>query len=627
MKGNIMKKLFCGIGMLLGIFSIYFFLLFADKIVYVNDYTIFDFEIANSIKYQQLEEMAKATDTMVQLRNYEEVDFGNVKLKVQLVNPEENIVEGVQKSVFPNTQIIYETKNSLQDIKIQRFIIQEDNREKIKAVEHWLTDNKYDFEVMEEEPIKFTFSKLFSVLNLEFYILIMILATLCIVTYYVYRLKEIGVLKLNGWSDLKISWKIAQDMIKYTIISAGVLIVGTSIYILFMDSSVLGLYVKICALLMLFICGVYGIASVIATLFIKNMNQVNAIKNGKNTRTIFYSLIVAKTVTTFFLLLGMNQLYQEIILADDCLKAARELENYNFYTIKTSVSLEEKVGQLVDKELQKLSEKEIFNYGYVEQSFNKMEVKREKIQNGVYNYQIISENILSKMKITDIEGKPIEGLELQPGEEKLLVPEHYKEEIPQILEYIGIQRTPDIHYIKDGQIYSDLLQPGQYEFDTIFLVTETQKSIYWGAGELLLTEEAGKKIEQKLTKENIDSGSVQVVSRNADIQVFVSNERIILWERGFFFAINIISYILSSISIIVIYFEFKKKQFGVYTLVGRVPVKEILNLATINMVILFTLAVIINRKFLILIIFELIFYLINVNIYLRKKAILAIKGE
>lgn len=622
-----MKKLFCGIGMLLGIFSIYFFLLFADKIVYVNDYTIFDFEIANSIKYQQLEEMAKATDTMVQLRNYEEVDFGNVKLKVQLVNPEENIVAGVQKSVFPNTQIIYETKNSLQDIKIQRFIIQEDNREKIEAVEHWLTDNKYDFEVMEEEPIKFTFSKLFSVLNLEFYILIMILATLCIVTYYVYRLKEIGVLKLNGWSNFKISWKIAQDMIKYTIISAGVLIVGTSIYILFMDSSVLGLYVKICVLLMLFICGVYGIASVIATLFIKNMNQVNAIKNGKNTRTIFYSLIVAKTVTTFFLLLGMNQLYQEIILADDCLKAARELENYNFYTIKTSVSLEEKVGQLVDKELQKLSEKEIFNYGYVEQSFNKMAVKREKIQNGVYNYQIISENILSKMKITDIEGKPIEGLELQPGEEKLLVPEHYKEEIPQILEYIGIQRTPNIHYIKDGQIYSDLLQPGQYEFDTIFLVTETQKSIYWGAGELLLTEEAGKKIEQKLTKENIDSGSVQVVSRNADIQVFVSNERIILWERGFFFAINIISYILSSISIIVIYFEFKKKQFGVYTLVGRVPVKEILNLATINMVILFTLAVIINRKFLILIIFELIFYLINVNIYLRKKAILAIKGE
>ncbi len=622
-----MKKLFCGIGILLGIFSIYFFLLFADKIVYVNDSTIFEFELANSIEYQQLEEMAKAADIMVQLRNYEEVDFGNVKLRVQLVNPEKNIVEGVQKSVFPNTQIIYETKNYLQDIKIQRFIIQEDNREKIEAVERWLADNKYEFEIREEEPAKFTLLHLFSVLNLEFYILIMILATLCIVTYYVYRLKEIGVLKLNGWSNFRISWKIAQDMMKYTIISAGILMLAADIYILSTDSSVLGLYAKICALLMLFICGVYGIASVIATLFIKNMNQVNAIKNGKNTRTIFYSLIVAKTITTFLLLLGMNQLYQEIILADDCLSAARELENCNFYTMITSVSLEEGIDQLVDKELQELSENEIFNYGYSDQSYNKLALKGKRIQNGVYNYQIISENMLSKMKIMDIQGQPIESLELLPGEEKLLVPEHYKEEIPQMLEDIGIPKTSDIYYIKDGQIYPDMLQPGQYAFDTIFLVTETQKSIHWAAGELLLTEEAGKKIEEKLIQKNIDSGSVQVVSKNTDIQVVMSNERIILWERGFFFVINIISYILSSISIIVIYFEFKKKQFGVYTLVGRVPVKEILTLAIINTVILVMLAVIINTKFLLLIIFELIFYLINVNVYLRKKAIFAIKGE
>lgn len=622
-----MKKLFCGIGILLGIFSIYFFLLFADKIVYVNEKTIFDFEITNSIKYQQLENIAKTTNTMIQLRNYEETDFGNVKLKVQLVNPDENIVEGVQKSVFPNTQIIYETNNFLQDVKIQRFIIQEDNREKIEDVKQMLTDKGYDFMVTEDEPIKFTFSTLFSVLNLEFYILVMILATLCIVTYYVHRLKEIGVLKLNGWSNFKISWKIAWDMIKCTIVSACVLMWGAAIYILITDSSILRIYVAICVLLIIFICVIYTLSSITAILFIRNIDQINAIKNGKNTKIVFFSLIAAKTITTFLLLGGMNQLYQEIILVNDCLKMAKELENYNFYTINTSVRIEEEVGEMVDRELQQLSDEEIFNYSYSEKLFNKMEVEKQRVQEGAYNYMIISENMLSKMQITNMEGQHLENLVSQPGEEKLLVPNHYKGDISEILDYIGLESTPAIYYIEDGQTYPDILWPGQYEFDVIFLVVETQKSIYWGQGEVLLTEAAAKKIDEKLAEKNIDSGSIQVTSRNADIQVIVSNEGIILWEKVFFFVINIICYMLSAISIIVIYFEFKKKQFGVYTLVGKTPVKEILTLAIVNMVILFVAAVLINGKFLLFLIFELIFYLINVNIYIRKKAILAIKGE
>lgn len=60
-----MKKFFGGIGILLGIFLIYFFLLFAVKIVYVNEKTIFDFEIANSIKCQQLENIAKTEKCFV----------------------------------------------------------------------------------------------------------------------------------------------------------------------------------------------------------------------------------------------------------------------------------------------------------------------------------------------------------------------------------------------------------------------------------------------------------------------------------------------------------------------------------------------------------------------------------
>lgn len=43
-----MKKLFSGIGILLAIFSAYFFLLVADKMVYITQDTIYDFILEDS---------------------------------------------------------------------------------------------------------------------------------------------------------------------------------------------------------------------------------------------------------------------------------------------------------------------------------------------------------------------------------------------------------------------------------------------------------------------------------------------------------------------------------------------------------------------------------------------------
>ena len=71
-----------------------------------------------------------------------------------------------------------------------------------------LKQNGYAVDISKSEPINFTVGMLFSPLNIGFFALLTILLVLCIATYYVYRLKEIGILKLNGWQNGKISFRL-----------------------------------------------------------------------------------------------------------------------------------------------------------------------------------------------------------------------------------------------------------------------------------------------------------------------------------------------------------------------------------------------------------------------------------
>lgn len=77
-----MKKIFNGIGLLVAVFSIFFFLLVADKIVYHNDETVYDLELSHNISSDLLSEVAKETYVMIRLVDSKNISFGkNVSVK------------------------------------------------------------------------------------------------------------------------------------------------------------------------------------------------------------------------------------------------------------------------------------------------------------------------------------------------------------------------------------------------------------------------------------------------------------------------------------------------------------------------------------------------------------------
>ncbi|NLW53270.1 MAG: hypothetical protein GXY87_07960 [Tissierellia bacterium] len=201
-----MKKIFCGIGMLVAIFSIFFFLLVADKMVYYNNETIYDFDLSKSISGQELKKYAEATDLMIRLVNFKNTSFGKNELEVTFINPESNISFGKQSSVFPKDNIIYQDLDENIEKKIKYFSIQSNEYEKIEKIKFMLEKSGYKVDLLKNETVNFNLGMLFSSLNLGFFALLSLLLILSIATYYVYRLKEIGVLKLNGWGNGKISF-------------------------------------------------------------------------------------------------------------------------------------------------------------------------------------------------------------------------------------------------------------------------------------------------------------------------------------------------------------------------------------------------------------------------------------
>ena len=114
-----MKKIFLGIGLLVGAFSVFFFLLVADKDVYFNDDTVYDFSLSKNISGEKLTQIASETDMMIRLVKFNDISFGRNHLDVTLLNPTSDVKLGRQPSIFPGNQIIYSSYSPNEKKKIK----------------------------------------------------------------------------------------------------------------------------------------------------------------------------------------------------------------------------------------------------------------------------------------------------------------------------------------------------------------------------------------------------------------------------------------------------------------------------------------------------------------------------
>lgn len=124
------------------------------------------------------------------------------------INPGD-IKEGKQASIFPSSKITYETFEADSNLNLQYFTLLSEDEADANHVAQLFAKEDVQANIEKVSPISFCAGMLFSTLNLSFFLLLAVLLFLSIAAYYVHRLKEIGVLKLNGWTE----WSITVHLI------------------------------------------------------------------------------------------------------------------------------------------------------------------------------------------------------------------------------------------------------------------------------------------------------------------------------------------------------------------------------------------------------------------------------
>lgn len=620
-----MKKLFNGIGIFIALFSILFFFYLADKkeMIMQTD-PEYDFILSDYISGEKLEKIAIDSNVTIEIKDYKNISFGHDDITVTFIHADNNLKEGVQRSIFPQKKIVYKKMENGKERNIQFFSVKNGDRNKIQKLQKLIEKENMNVDIEKEEAMPFSATMVFNSLQLQFFVLVFLLAVFCIASYYVKRSKEIGILKLNGWNTIRISAKLMKTMLFHTVNAAMIFALPFTFYILKMDSSMLTVYIRLWMYLLLFLLGSYTLAVSVGLIFVSRINVVNAIKNKTNNRLNFYLLLLVKIVIVLCTMMNMSSLIEQIDYARNVVHDIKELEELNLSMVNTSVVPSREMQKRLNRIIGNLSDQDVYNYGSSETLYHLSEIEKNQADR-TNNYIEISDNLLPELKVLNCDGKAIKKIE-SPHENMLLIPQQYRKDEKKILEDFGSEDV-EVYYIKDHQIYKDILEPGLYAVNPMIWVHKVRKTLWINSGEVLYSKSGAATIKKALDEMQIDKGSLYLRTMKSDYDILKYNAQTDVVENGLFVLMNLCSYILCVFAIVVVYLEFRKKELGVYILYDQMPYNTILRFLSLNEAITIIEALVIRKTFVLLAFVEVVYFGFAFWKYMNKKAILAIKGE
>ncbi len=630
-----MKKIFCCIGALIAVFSIFIIILVQYYDVSLSEQQEYHYTIDDNsptISISQLEKIAIDADVQVQIKSYGSMNYGNRNINFRILNADENIQEGRQPSIFPGDNINYILNSDDADMQISYFIIQEDDNSKIDAFNSQLEDLGISYSIISSQPYQFNFFTLFVNASISIFLyLLLFLLLVCIISYYAYRVKEIGILKQNGWSNFKISLKIVSSVFLRIVLSSLVIMIPIAVYIAITNIALLNTYARLSITLIILLFAVFLISSIIAIVFIHKLNQITAIKNGRNNKPYFVLILGFKVIITLLVFTTFNSFYINLIDSNNAIKSGNEIKSKNLYTGQSFGVSESEINKLNDF-ADTLSDDEVFNYDSmsVEKSYTLMQINNDNLSLNEYSEMGYSYLRMSSNFI------PYISDDITIDNEKLkyvLIPEHLEDETSDILiDWYGTDDLEElditIQYIEDGIIYKDPISPDKYIYDAIVIVSPVQKEFTLPNSEVYFTQDSAAQLENySYDVLELPKSELRLRPINDDIDLIIANKVITLSQSVLSLVVALISYILVVNSIIIIYFELKKKRIAVNLLLGRIPIKTVVPMVAVNTIIALLLAIFINPILISLVVLELIIYVFVISRYFKRAMVCLIKGE
>ena len=239
----------------------------------------------------------------------------------------------------------------------------------------------------------------------------------------------------------------------------------------------------------------------------------------------------------------------------------------------------------------------------------------------------MSYNMLDFISIYSDEGEIIDKDSFDCSLPTILLPSNLSERTEEIVSNFGESTIVNVRYIESGQEYSNFLNPVEKAYNAIYYLKPIERNIYFNNGRVLFHKDIIADIQAYLTQNKIDSGTVSLVNLSSDYQKTIGNLNLKLIDDLQFLIVNLLSFLLSVITIGIVYCEFRKKEIAVYKILSVYPIRLILYLCGINMLVTLFVTLYICPVFFFITILESTVYIVVFYNYRSKKTISILKGE
>lgn len=570
-RGFDMKKIFFSIGLLLSIYSIAMMMLFNDVQLYLNDDPYTDITLNQSMTMEELEDYAKDVGVVIQVREYMNAGLGNYRVNIYALNLKKD--GGRKKSLFPgqNIQIIKKLSKEKYHEKVQMFMVQTKQKQKVNELLLKLQRDGYEIDVLDEGSTAVHLNQLFSTTNIEFYALMFVLILSSTIIYYLTRIKEIGVKKMQGWTSFKIAVSINKRIAIWSLLGILPLSLIFAGYICIKEIEVIVQYLYLLSILVFLLMVVYILSVFISSFFVRALGCVAAIKANKNEKLMIIVLTVTKIVTTV-LICGLFTYGYSMFLDIDGMKSEEKVLKNNYYTITTSVTPSEKEMKEINDYLKGIDDAHVYNYTPPERTYRKSDLKKKK---RVHDIESLCENNVMEVSYNMIEklGIKFADKEIQDKIDKstttVMIPQYLKAEKKNVLNQLYMEKNTNVIFIRNDQNIADILYPGEYFYDPIIVVTPLKKQLYINAGEVLYDKEGAKEISTFLIQRNYGKSRVAVQSIKMDIQSYLSARYVDFYEAILWMIVSMIAFCFTSFALVISIIEYRKKAIAVYRLNGK----------------------------------------------------------
>lgn len=566
-----MKKIFFAIGFLLSVYSVYFMLCVADYQLYMNNDHSYDFVLESSTTIGELEKIAKECNLVIQVREYLNIGPGQYEMNIFALNMDKQNWE--KPSLLPNNKIHVITE--LSDHKLQEaasiFMVQTSEETEVENLKMVLEKKGLiiDVERCDDWDPQFRASSMFNENNVKLFFLMFILIAFSSIIYYLTRTKEIGIRKLQGWSDFKIAMLLNCRIAGWSVIGVFPVTILFVVYICIMNITDLFQYLYMMFLLIICLLAVYAIATLGTSLVIRGMKIISAIKLNKNTSTLLVILFSTKIITTILFCWICYSNVNETIDTRDMIACAEKRDELDYYIVETS-KIDEAEKDVLSEKLSKIDEQYVYNYSSSFALRSKCDSKNRGRSEDVYsqcedNVICLSYNLLDKIGVELIDEVDVNARD----QYTVLIPEYMFESSNEVLSYLGLGRDTKIVRTKDDQLIADLISPGYYAYNPIVVLTPTVRGLYINSGDIWYDKVVEKDIQDILEETSYGKSKVKVCSLNQEIDAYVKTKCIDLFESIFMGAIVVLAFCITSYALIVAVVQYRKKKIAIYSINGK----------------------------------------------------------